>query len=191
MCRNIKTLFNFEPPATDDEIRASANQFVRKLSGFTKPSKANELAFERAVDDVAAVAMRLITSPSEFDVIVTANMFGDILTDEISVLSGSLGLLPSASLGKDRLGLYEPIHGSAPTIAGKSIANPLGTILSSAMLLRHSLQLESEARQVEMAVGTVLNQGLATPDLGGTTSTQEMGAAVRAAIRSIQSEPAT
>src|SRR5690606_12022006 len=94
---------------------------------------------------VDSCAMRLVTAPGSFDVMVTENMFGDILSDEAAVLTGSLGMLPSASLGEGRLGLYEPIHGSAPDIAGKGLANPLGTILSAAMLLRHSLGLEREA----------------------------------------------
>ncbi|HEY8944154.1 MAG TPA: 3-isopropylmalate dehydrogenase, partial [Polyangiaceae bacterium] len=101
---------------------------------------------------VDSCAMRLVTAPGSFDVLVTENMFGDILSDEAAVLTGSLGMLPSASLGQGKLGLYEPIHGSAPDIAGKGIANPLGTILSGAMLLRHSLGLEEEARAVETAV---------------------------------------
>jgi 3-isopropylmalate dehydrogenase len=104
---------------------------------------------------VDSAAMRLVTQPSSFDVIVSGNMFGDILSDEGAVLTGSLGLLPSASLGEGKLGLYEPIHGSAPDIAGKGIANPLGTILSAAMLLRHSLHLEEDARTIEDAVQKV------------------------------------
>src|SRR5262249_3360236 len=127
---------------------------------------------------VDAMAMHLIARPKDFDVVVTANLFGDILTDEGSMLPGSLGLLPSASLGKSGPGLYEPIHGSAPDIAGRGIANPLGTILAAAMLLRHSLELEAEARAVEEAVERVLNQGCRTADIAaGATpiSTEEMG----------------
>ncbi len=105
------------------------------------------------------MAMHLISRPSTFDVVVTENMFGDILTDEGSMLPGSLGLLPSASLGTSGPGLYEPIHGSAPDIAGQGIANPLGTILAGAMLLRHSLNLETEAAAIESAVEQVLNTG--------------------------------
>jgi 3-isopropylmalate dehydrogenase len=124
--------------------------------------------------------MRLITHPGSFDVIVTENMFGDILTDEASVLAGSLGLCPSASLGDGTTkGVYEPIHGSAPDIAGKGIANPIGTVLSAAMLLRHSLGLEPEARAVECAVGFAIKDGLRTADLGGKLSTEAMGAAIR------------
>ena len=120
---------------------------------------------------VDAAAMFLISRPSDFDVLLTGNMFGDILTDEASVLSGSMGNLPSASLGARqnrlgaRLGLYEPIHGSAPDIAGKGIANPIGTLLSAAMMLRHSLGLESEARALEDAVFTSLEHGVRTADL--------------------------
>ncbi len=109
--------------------------------------------------------MRLMTQPSMFDVILTTNMFGDILADEASVISGSLGLLPSASLGDGRRGLYEPIHGSAPDIAGRGIANPMGAILSSALLLRHSLGLETEAQAVEQAVSDALLAGCRTADL--------------------------
>jgi 3-isopropylmalate dehydrogenase len=131
---------------------------------------------------VDSAAMRLMTHARDFDVIVTENMFGDILTDEAAVISGSLGLLPSASLGDSLIGLYEPIHGSAPDIAGKGIANPIGTILSAAMLLRHSLELETEARAVEDAVARTIADGARTADLGGssTLSTTQMGDAIRA-----------
>ena len=105
-------------------------------------------------------------------------MFGDILTDEASVLAGSMGLLPSASLGSGQAGLYEPIHGSAPDIAGKGIANPIGTILSVAMMLRFSFKLENEAAVIENAVNAVLSAGLRTADLGGNLSTQAMTAAI-------------
>jgi len=134
---------------------------------------------------VDSAAMRLITHAAQFDVIVTENMFGDILTDEAAVLVGSLGLLPSASLGEGKLGLYEPIHGSAPDIAGKGIANPTGTILSAAMLLRHSLGLEAEARAVETAVSSALDDGQHTADLGAAQpiNTTQMGAAVRERLK--------
>ena len=128
---------------------------------------------------VDAAAMRLITQPSHFDVIVTENMFGDILTDEAAVLSGSIGLLPSASLGDGPRGLYEPIHGSAPDLAGHGVANPIGAILSVAMLLRHSLGREAAAHAVERAVEDALRAGCRTRDLGGTLTTAQMGAAVR------------
>jgi 3-isopropylmalate dehydrogenase len=114
---------------------------------------------------VDAAAMHLLRRPTAFDVLLTENMFGDILTDEASMLVGSLGLLPSASLGSERVGLYEPIHGSAPDIAGRGIANPIGTILSGALLLRHSLGLEAEAVAVESAVARALAGGLRTADL--------------------------
>ncbi|KYF59098.1 3-isopropylmalate dehydrogenase, partial [Sorangium cellulosum] len=120
---------------------------------------------------VDSCAMRLITAASAFDVIVTENMFGDILTDEAAVLAGSLGVLPSASLGDGTRGVYEPIHGSAPDIAGKGIANPIGTILSAAMLLRHSLRLEKEAAVLERAVAQAIAGGARTADLGGKLST--------------------
>jgi len=136
---------------------------------------------------VDAAAMHLIRRPRDFDVLVTENMFGDILTDEASMLAGSLGLLPSASLGEGKRGLYEPIHGSAPDIAGRGIANPLGTIMSLAMLLRHSLELGREADSLEAAVGRALAQGARTADIAApgerVLSTREMGDAVLAALR--------
>ncbi len=130
---------------------------------------------------VDSAAMRLITHAAQFDVLVTENMFGDILTDEAAVLAGSLGLLPSASLGDGTKGVYEPIHGSAPDIAGKGIANPVGTILSAAMLLRHSLGLEKEAAAIERAVARALEEGNHTADLGSKTplSTSQMGQAIQ------------
>ena len=123
---------------------------------------------------VDTAAMRLISGPARMDVIVTENMFGDILTDEASVLAGSMGMLPSASLGEGTTGLYEPIHGSAPDIAGQGIANPIGTILSAAMLLRHSLKLEKEAASIEKAVESTITAGARTTDLGGKLSTRQM-----------------
>lgn len=110
-------------------------------------------------------AMQLVLRPSQFDVMVTGNLFGDILSDESAAIAGSLGMMPSASLGEGKVGLYEPIHGSAPDIAGKDIANPLGTILSAAMLLRHSLGLDAEAGQIESAVTRVLDAGYRTGDI--------------------------
>ncbi|MEO8308228.1 MAG: 3-isopropylmalate dehydrogenase [Pseudomonadota bacterium] len=147
----------------------------------------NEFA-EIAVDHILvdAAAMHLIRRPTDFDVIVTENMFGDILTDEASMLAGSLGLSPSASLGDGKRGLYEPIHGSAPDIAGKNIANPIGTILSAAMLLRHSLGLEAEARSIERAVSTALEQGLRTADIaagGKAMTTDGAGATIASLIQ--------
>ena len=139
-----------------------------------------ELEVEHILVD--ACAMHLLRRPADFDVIVTENMFGDILTDEASMLAGSMGLLPSASLGVGQGGLYEPIHGSAPDIAGRGIANPLGTILSVAMLLRHSLDLPEEAHAVENAVARALATGLRTADLANpdeaTLGTESMGMAV-------------
>jgi 3-isopropylmalate dehydrogenase len=143
----------------------------------------SDVAVEHILVDAAA--MHLIRRPTDFDVIVTENMFGDILTDEASMLAGSLGLSPSASLGDGRRGLYEPIHGSAPDIAGKGIANPVGTILSAALLLRQSLGLEREARAVETAVARALEQGLRTADIaagGKSVSTAEAGAMIAGLI---------
>jgi 3-isopropylmalate dehydrogenase len=135
---------------------------------------------------VDACAMQLLRDPRSFDVIVTENMFGDILTDEASMLVGSLGVLPSASLGDDERGLYEPIHGSAPDIAGRGIANPIGTILSVALMLRHSFGLDVEARAVENAVAATIDQGCVTADIAArgarSYSTVEVGRAVTAAL---------
>jgi 3-isopropylmalate dehydrogenase len=146
-----------------------------------------DVAVEHALVDSAA--MHLIRRPADFDVIVTENMFGDILTDEASMLAGSLGVSPSASLGDGTRGLYEPIHGSAPDIAGKGIANPVGTILSAALLLRHSLGLESEAREIEGAVYRALEKGLRTADIasaevngGRSVSTGEAGDVILAEL---------
>ena len=131
---------------------------------------------------VDAAAMHLLSRPSDFDVIVTENMFGDILTDEASMLAGSLGMLPSASLGDSRRGLYEPIHGSAPDIAGMGIANPCGAIASAALLLRHSLGLEREAAAVEDAIAAAISGGARTADIAAAgeahVSTSEMTDAI-------------
>ncbi len=135
--------------------------------------KANpEIALDHMLVDTAA--MRLVTSPASLDVVVTENMFGDILTDEASVLAGSMGMLPSASIGDAGPGLYEPIHGSAPDIAGQGVANPVGMILSAAMLLRHSLDLPAEAKRIEDAVDRAITEGCRTRDLGGKLSTRQM-----------------
>ena len=131
-------------------------------------------------------AMQLVRNPKQFDVFVPGNMFGDILSDEASMLTGSIGMLPSASLNANNFGMYEPIHGSAPDIAGKGVANPLATILSAAMLLRYSLNQEQAAQRVEAAVRKVLAQGLRTADIAEagkrTIGTKEMGDAVIAAL---------
>jgi len=179
----------------------AAQQRRKRLASV---DKANVLAsmrlWRRVVNEVAqaypdvevehvlvdACAMYLMRRPASFDVLVAENMFGDILSDEAATLAGSLGMLPSASLGEGTFGLYEPIHGSAPDIAGKGIANPIGTILSAAMLLRFSLGLASEADRVEQAVAAALDAGLRTADIagpGGTpVSTSEMTDAILARL---------
>ena len=130
--------------------------------------------------------MRLILSPRDFDVVVTTNMFGDIITDEMAVLSASLGMMPSASLGDGTRGLYEPIHGAAPDIAGQGLANPIGAILSAAMLLRLTCGLEDAARAVEDAVAMALDDGLRTRDIKEAGSshvgTTDMGEAIIARL---------
>ena len=193
---------------TTDEVKRVADVAFRAAQGrrgkLTSIDKANVLGamrlWRRTVVEVHedysdvelehllvdAAAMHLLTRPASFDVIVAGNMFGDILSDEASVLAGSLGMLPSASLGSGTFGLYEPIHGSAPDIAGQGKANPTGTILSAAMLLRYSLQLEDEARDVEQAVESVLADGLRTADIaprgGDYTSTDDFAAAIMAKL---------
>ena len=148
------------------------------------PAEFPDVAYEHMLVDSAA--MHLIRKPRDFDVLVTENMFGDILTDEASMLAGSLGVLPSASLGNGPRGLFEPIHGSAPDIAGRGIANPYATILSAAMLLRHSLKLETEARALEAAVSKAVVSGALPADIvkPGVTpvTTRAAGAAVLAAL---------
>lgn len=119
-------------------------------------------------------AMQLVRNPRQFDVIVTSNMFGDILSDEASMVTGSIGMLPSASLGDGKLGLYEPIHGSAPDIAGQNKANPIATIISAAMMLRYSFKLEKEADAIENAVTKALEDGYRTPDIAGGNSQKEL-----------------
>ena len=131
-------------------------------------------------------AMQIVRDPSQFDVVVTENMFGDILTDEASMVAGSIGMIPSASLGDGKNGLYEPIHGSAPDIAGKNLANPIGTILAAAMMLRYSFDMEAEAKAIEDAVERALDEGYRTGDIaaagGKRVSCSEMGDAVAAKI---------
>jgi 3-isopropylmalate dehydrogenase len=128
---------------------------------------------------VDAAAMFIISNPARFDVIVTENMFGDILTDEASMLVGSIGMLPSASLAAGSFGLYEPIHGSAPDIAGKGIANPFGMLLSVGMMFDHSFAMAATARRIEQVIWDCISSGECTADVGGTLSTSEAGAAVR------------
>ena len=127
-------------------------------------------------------AMQLVRNPGQFDVIVTGNLFGDILSDQASMCAGSIGMLPSASLDANQKGLYEPIHGSAPDIAGQGKANPLATILSAAMMLRYSLAQPAAADRIEAAVAKALAGGARSPDLGGTMTTAQMGDAVLAAL---------
>lgn len=127
-------------------------------------------------------AMQLVRNPGQFDVIVTGNLFGDILSDQASMCAGSIGMLPSASLDSSQKGLYEPIHGSAPDIAGQGKANPLATILSAAMMLRYSLGQPEAADRIEVAVAAALANGARSPDLGGTMTTTQMGDAVLAVL---------
>ena len=127
-------------------------------------------------------AMQLVRNPGQFDVIVTGNLFGDILSDQASMCAGSIGMLPSASLDANKKGLYEPIHGSAPDIAGQGKANPLATILSAAMMLRYSLDQAASADRIELAVAVALARGARSPDLGGDMTTRQMGDAVLAAL---------
>jgi 3-isopropylmalate dehydrogenase len=189
---------------TRAEIERVARVAFRAARGrrgrVTSIDKANVLAamrlWRKVVTEVAAefpdvelehqlvdsAAMRLLTAPAAFDVVLAPNLFGDVLSDEASVLAGSLGVLPSASLGASGPGLYEPVHGSAPDIAGQGVANPLGAILSAALLLRHSLGLDEEAERIESAVAAALDDGLRTADLGDpgepTASTAQMTSAV-------------
>jgi 3-isopropylmalate dehydrogenase len=154
----------------------------------TKTGKENpDVDLEHVLVDTAS--MRLITGPASMDVVVTENMFGDILTDEASALAGSMGMLPSASLGGSGPGLYEPIHGSAPDIAGKGIANPIGTILSAAMMLRHSLKLETEATSIERSVDEVIIEGARTMDLGGRLSTRHMADEILKRLQRYTTDP--
>lgn len=147
-----------------------------------------EIALEHVLVD--AMAMYLLTQPARYDVILTENLFGDILTDEAAVLAGSMGLLPSASVGEGRRGLYEPIHGSAPDIAGRGIANPYAILLSVALLLRHSLSLETEAQVIERAVSDALDARVLTRDLAarGAVDTRTAGCRVAQRVRDLADE---
>ena len=189
-----------------ERIGRSAFEIARKRSGrLCSVDKANVLecselwreVITRIADDFTDVelshmyvdnaAMQLVRAPKQFDVMVTGNMFGDILSDAAAMLTGSIGMLPSASLDSNGKGMYEPIHGSAPDIAGQGVANPLATILSVAMMLRYSLDEPELAGRIDKAVGLVLDKGLRTPDIAsaGTQEigTREMGDAVVAALR--------
>ncbi len=161
------------------------SRFWRDITVSTLNAEFPDLNVEHMLVDAAA--MHLINRPADFDVIVTENMFGDILTDEASMLAGSLGMLPSASLGESSRGLYEPIHGSAPDIAGKGIANPCGMIASIAMLLRHSLDLNEEADLIEKAITQVIADGARTADIATAAdtilSTTEMTDAIIAQLQ--------
>jgi 3-isopropylmalate dehydrogenase len=193
------TMF-YTVPEVERVVRLAFELARTRRGKLTSVDKANVLESSRlwheTADRVAAAypdveydsmyvdiaAMRLVRYPAVFDVIVTGNMFGDILTDEASMLAGSMGMLPSAALGAGTLGLYEPIHGSAPKYTGQNVVNPVATILSGAMLLRHSLKLETEAKAVEEAVTSVLEAGYRTRDImeegGQLVGTREMGDAV-------------
>ncbi|WP_202845385.1 3-isopropylmalate dehydrogenase [Luteimonas saliphila] len=182
-------------------VRSAAALARGRRGHLTSVDKANVLETSRLWRDVAtrvmreefpdvtlehqlvdSMAMHLLSRPRAYDVIVTENMFGDILTDEASMLAGSLGLLASASLGAGRVGIYEPIHGSAPDIAGKGIANPYATILSAAMLLRHSLRLEAEAAAVEAAVSSALDAKVFTADLAAAGQGVDTRSAAQAVV---------
>jgi 3-isopropylmalate dehydrogenase len=200
----VSDMMTYSVPEVERIVRLAAKAAQSRNGKLTSVDKANVLAVSRLWRSTAqrimetefpdvtyetvlvdAMAMHLISRPKEFDVVVTGNLFGDILTDEASMLPGSMGLLPSASLGSHGPGLFEPIHGSAPDIEGKNIANPLGMILATAMALRHSLDLDAEATAVEVAVDRALDQGMRTADIsrgGPVVGTDEMGAAVAAGI---------
>jgi 3-isopropylmalate dehydrogenase len=187
-------------------VRAAARFARARRRKLTSVDKANVLETSRLWREVAtrvveeefpdvqlehqlvdACAMQLVRAPKSFDVVVTENLFGDVLTDEAAVLGGSIGMLPSASLGDGPRGLYEPIHGSAPALAGRGVANPYGAILSAAMLLRHSLSLPGAAWVLEAAVRAAVEEGVLTEDVAGPgrhpATTQEAGSAVLRALR--------
>jgi len=198
------SVMQYSVPEIERIVRMAATAARGRRNKVTSVDKANVLEVSRLWRRVAAaimaeefpdvdyevvlvdaMAMHLISRPRDFDVVVTGNLFGDILTDEGSMLPGSLGMLPSASLGDSQPGLYEPIHGSAPDIAGLDLANPLATILAAAMALRHSLDLQTEAAAVEAAVEAVLDAGMRTKDIaasGKFFGTRAMGDAVAEAV---------
>lgn len=177
ICRVVELAFNLargrkkKVTSVDKANVLESSRLWRKIA--TEIGARNkDVELEHVLVDTAS--MRLVTGPASMDVVVTENMFGDILTDEASALVGSMGMLPSASLGEAGPGLYEPIHGSAPDIAGKGIANPIGTILSAAMMLRHSLKLEAEAASIERAVDETITAGACTADIGGRLTSRQM-----------------
>jgi 3-isopropylmalate dehydrogenase len=155
----------------------ATSRLWRKVAGEVMAEHFPDVQYETLLVDAAA--MFLISNPARFDVIVTENMFGDILTDEASMLAGSMGMLPSASLAAGKFGLFEPIHGSAPDIAGKGIANPFGMLGSVAMMFDYSLGMKEAAQNIERAIWDCISAGECTTDLGGALSTSEAGAAVR------------
>jgi len=160
----------------------ATSQLWRSVTTDLIESQYKEIELEHILVDAAT--MHLLSRPSDFDVILADNLFGDILTDEASMLTGSIGMIPSASLGNDSFGVYEPIHGSAPDIQNQGIANPCGMILSLALMLRHSLKLETEATAIETAVNETLNQGIFTADLSNKSvvDTTTMGSAIASNI---------
>ncbi|HJV22549.1 MAG TPA: 3-isopropylmalate dehydrogenase [Holophagaceae bacterium] len=199
--RGVNTMA-YSAPEVERVARVAFEAARRRGGLLTSVDKANVLEASRlwraTVDRVAAdypgvkvehqyvdsAAMLLVTDPTHFDVILTENLFGDILSDEAAVLGGTLGILPSASLGGP-VGLYEPVHGSAPALTGKDVANPIGAIASAALLLRHSLGLEAEAGLLEQAIADELGEGFGTPDLKGATrtvGTAELGERIRERI---------
>jgi 3-isopropylmalate dehydrogenase len=155
----------------------ATSRLWRKVTEEIMQAEFQDLSYEYILVDAAA--MYLISNPARFDVIVTENMFGDILTDEASMLAGSMGMLPSASLAAGKFGLYEPIHGSAPDIAGQGIANPFGMLASVAMMFVYSLDMKQAADEIDQAISDCISNGECTPDLGGTLSTSQAGSAVR------------
>jgi len=159
----------------------ASSRLWRKVTGEIMAEHFPDLQYDVLLVDAAA--MFLVSNPARFDVIVTENMFGDILTDEASTLVGSMGMLPSASLGEGKIGLYEPIHGSAPDIAGQGIANPFGMLASVGMMFDYSLGMKEVAGRIEQAIRDCISSGECTRDLGGTLSTSEAGAAVRRKLR--------